>query len=355
MHRRVLVLDRGELDDVCGVLAGLGLDVFRCASGAGPEAIPEAALLVAGGVEPQAASAFTARARHSVWITGAGVDASREALRELGFAYRVRRPVHLEALRLFFVHLLFEGEDRRSEVRTPIGVQVSATTGSRWEKATLLDLSARGCRLQMTQPPEPGDTVEIALPLLAPSHPRLCLPGRVTRVDWDPRLATRNLRAAAVSFDDLDEDVRASLAAMLDEFGAVPPSEAPPEAPAASRGERRTPRARFHRKVPAFDDESLRLLVARDLSTGGMRVAPAPGVHLGDRLHVAVYGDPHEEPLVLWATVLRDDGPEGLALGFDRLDVQATAFIERVIEALPRLDRLDADDGRTLVGRILGD
>src|SRR5262249_49800599 len=51
---------------------------------------------------------------------------------------------------------------------------------------------------------------------------------------------------------------------------------------------RRGTRAAYSRRVPAFGERAMRVLVARDLSVGGMRVERLGGLSLGDRLHLAI-------------------------------------------------------------------
>ena len=107
-----------------------------------------------------------------------------------------------------------------------------------------------------------------------------------------------------------------------------------------SSDRRRNHRATFSAKVPAFGSSALRVLVGRDLSTGGMRVEANPNIAIGDRLHLAIYGTPDDEPLLIWATVERDDGERGLELTFDELHEVFQKRLERIVVSLPSVESL---------------
>jgi hypothetical protein len=86
--------------------------------------------------------------------------------------------------------------------------------------------------------------------------------------------------------------------------------------PADRRNDERIP---YDERVVALDEEAARVLVGRDLSKGGMRIAATPLVQVGDILRVALHSGTQSEPLVVIAHALRDDGDEGIALGFESL------------------------------------
>jgi hypothetical protein len=103
---------------------------------------------------------------------------------------------------------------------------------------------------------------------------------------------------------------------------------------------RRERRSAFGAKVPAFGSRALRVLVGRDLSVGGMRVEQNSAISCGDRFHLAIYGEPGEEPMLVWATVARDDGDRGLAIAFDELDGSIATRLERLVTSLPAVESL---------------
>jgi hypothetical protein len=138
-------------------------------------------------------------------------------------------------------------------------------------------------------------------------------------------------------------------------------TESTVELPAALRsanaqGRRRSQRSVFAAKVPAFGSRALRVLIGRDLSAGGMRVEPNLDLAIGDRLHLAIYADPGEEPLLVWATVERDDAERGLGIAFDELDDDVTAKLERLVISLPAVESLhdsEVDAMGTVVTEML--
>jgi hypothetical protein len=124
----------------------------------------------------------------------------------------------------------------------------------------------------------------------------------------------------------------------------------------AGRERRRERRGAYDKKVPAFGTRALRVLVARDLSQGGMRVERFSGLEVGDRLHLAIYGAADQEPFLVWATVTRDDGAEGMALVFDEVHPQVAEQLEKVVADLPAIESLHDDEARamgTVVTEIL--
>ena len=87
-----------------------------------------------------------------------------------------------------------------------------------------------------------------------------------------------------------------------------------------------------------------------------MRVERFSGLEVGDRLHLAIYGAADQEPFLVWATVLRDDGAEGMALAFDEVHPQIAAQLEKVVADLPAVESLHDDEAHamgTVVTEIL--
>lgn len=123
--------------------------------------------------------------------------------------------------------------------------------------------------------------------------------------------------------------------------------------PAASADDRRaTPRHPYAAKVPAFGTRALRVLVGRDLSVGGMRIESNPDLEVGDRLHLAIYGDASEEPFLVWGTILRSDGRGGTAVVFDPVHPSIAKQLEALVASLPAVESLH-DDEATAMGTVL--
>jgi hypothetical protein len=124
----------------------------------------------------------------------------------------------------------------------------------------------------------------------------------------------------------------------------------------ASEERREGPRGAYPMRVPAFGDRAMRVLVARDLSIGGMRIEKDGTLEIGDRLHLAIYGDANEEPLLVWGTVERDDEEGGMALVFDEVHPSVAQQLEKIVADLPAVESLHDDEARamgTVVTEIL--
>jgi hypothetical protein len=407
----VLLLDDGELDDVQECLEELGVAFGRVRGGAIVRQTPAPARLLVSTPRRIEAVALppsgSEEAKRLVRIVVVNEDSTtlREQLRRIGFDYLVRRPVHPEALRLLLMRSLYAGEERRGEERVPMGIEVSFRTGLLPRRATMADLSSRGCRLLSGYALEPGRRVSVHLPDGRPDP--LVVRGQVVRISLDEHLGPDGPYSAAVAFDALPEPERERLAGVLARrsvgtatlVGAADEALVPPEARAddlrrvglavdvrvapesrpprpvavvdhdeaadeeesgAEEGSgaerRRSPRGAYSRRVPAFGTRAMRVLVARDLSVGGLRVERLGGLSLGDRLHLAIYGRAGEEPTLVWATVARDDGAEGIALVFDEVGSETAERIEKVLVDLPAVESLHDDEARamgTVVTEIL--
>jgi hypothetical protein len=119
---------------------------------------------------------------------------------------------------------------------------------------------------------------------------------------------------------------------------------------------RQNKRGAYDQTVPAFGNRALRVLVGRDLSVGGMRIARLPGLETGDRLHLAIYGEPGDPPFLVWGTVSRDDGERGMALVFDPVEPEVGHHLENLVGGLPAVESLhdsEVDAMGTVMSEIL--
>ncbi len=396
----VLLLDDGELDDVQECLEEMGIAFGRVRGGAIVSKTPPPSRLListprridAVSLPPEGSEA----AKKLVRIVVVSEDSTtlREQMRRIGFDYLVRRPVHPEALRLLLLRCLYAGEERRGEERVPMGIEVSFRTGLLPRRATMVDLSSRGCRLLSSYALEPGRRVCVQVP--DKQRDPLLVRGQVVRISLDENLGPGGPYSAAVAFDTLPDADQERLRNMLakrvvgnaklvgatgDELmlppeargedlrrvelavdvRVAPNPELPHPVAVAVEGEsdfedegasgperRRTARAAYSRRIPAFDERAMRVLVARDLSVGGMRVEHLSGLAVGDRLHLAVYGSAAGDPTLVWATVARDDGPDGIALVFDAVSSETAERIEKVLVDLPAIESLHDDEARAM-------
>jgi hypothetical protein len=236
------------------------------------------------------------------------------------------------------------------------------TSEARQELEWILQEHAKGpVTLSENEAAEPGAAeVGLAYGGLPEGAPRREALPNLRRVRFQVDVRLSNAQALAASEPEPPVEARPP----------EPPVEArPPEPTPAARASGRTPaleaspsdrrkrhRGAFERKVPAFGSRALRVLVGRDLSTGGMRVEGLSELELGDRLHLAIYGDPGEEPFLVWGTVSRDDGAGGMALVFDEIHPSIGQRLERLVAGLPAVESLDDAESAamgTVVSEIL--
>jgi hypothetical protein len=325
----------------------------------------------------------------------------RKMLQRVDTDLLVRQPVHPAALRLLILHALYRGPEKRRASRVSVGAPVRFRSGLRRRPAILAELSTRGCRLMVDSGCHravPDRLVTIVLPPEVTDDKRsLSVRGHVMRVSSAEagtdviavlfellREAARKRLESIVSAHShgpavLDEAVALSLRSLPiipeaaepspitpDDAEPLPslsedteplrvilegpepspaiPEDADPQVPDLddtadeSPSERRLEdRHTLSRRVIALGDEAARVIIGRDLSVGGMRIDSIPGLALGDRLKVAVHIRSDGQPLVVSTEIVRDDGPEGMALRFVDLSPAAHAYLEEMIGALPRI------------------
>ncbi|HEY5657516.1 MAG TPA: PilZ domain-containing protein [Myxococcota bacterium] len=398
----VLVLDDGELDDVQKMLEGLEIPFGRVRGGAiAPGTPPPKDLLIATPrrinvvkINPDGGAAEPPM---RMVIVNEDSNTLREHLRKVGFDYLVRRPVHPEALRLLLLHCLYRGEEKRGDPRVAVGFEVSFRAGLLNRKATLADLSVRGCRLLSHTRFEVGKRIKLQIPEALETGDPFSVAGRIIRVDFDPKAGEGGLYSAGVLFDRVSDTAREALEIIIEDRAQGPatlrrnqarrvgkepdqpptPGEDPSSrvdievdvrleqdgepggtALSAKAGEerRQNRRGAYEQTVPAFGNRALRVLVGRDLSVGGMRIERLPGLEVGDRLHLAVYGDPGDAPFLIWGTVSRDDGERGMALVFDPVEPDVGHHLESLVGSLPAVESLhdsEVDAMGTVVSEIL--
>jgi len=301
----------------------------------------------------------------------------RAHLRRVAVDIIVRRPVHPTALRLLILHAIYRGPERRDRERVTIGSEVRFRSGLLPRQATLTELSIRGCRLLSQRPAQRDKSVKLYVPARVTGSKPLSLTGTVLRCGPAPselpgvfvmgirfdrtnpirlRLLSDTLKkhrqGPAVLSRPASPDPSAHGAShdpTLDpaafagtKAGAVTEiqAEAPPE-PAPER--RDVDRHSYEKHVVALGPEATRVLIGRDISEGGMRVDPSCGLALGDSLQLAIHASARDEPLVVQADVVRDDGDSGMILRFEELDEVQRRELSRIITHLPLLATNEAE------------
>jgi c-di-GMP-binding flagellar brake protein YcgR len=273
-----------------------------------------------------------------------------------GFDFLIREPVHPAALRVLLLRALYRGAEARRAPRVACGHPVTFKTGFWRQKATLIDLSPRGCRLLVAKPVKEKSELTLQIPKdLAGGRP-LELVGHAVRVVPAERECGRDGETiVGVRFAPVEGDTRTRLRALLSErvlgpailsASAAQPSPESARASASRRPTRVHKRAPYDRKVTAMDGNDGYMLMCRDISVGGMRIEPVEGLVVGSRLELAVQLSAREEPFLVDATVVRDDGELGLALQFAWIAPEAHERLHALLEKLPSIEGLQ-DDSRS--------
>ena len=418
---RILILDDGELGEIADMLERLHVDHTRLRGGhVGEDLPPPTHLLIttprrAMAVRPPGSKDRAPGEALRIIVVDEDSNEMRRMLRRMGFQLLVRRGAHPEVWRLLVERSLFQGDERRTDPRLPVGAPISlasfkesragdAATPAR-TSALLVDISNRGCRLAADEPLQPGARISLAIRLDDQGGDVLHLRGRLVRFSTLPPASDHGYSAAMLFDRDLPEPDRVLLTHLLNDLAvgpgslsygpaeALPPCESPvipgltldaETDPAVHAGveieieqqtpvrderaevvelnRRRSPRGAFTGGVvatnttPGVDGRDRRVLIGRDLSAGGMRIEKTPGVRVGDRYCLAIYGPASHEPFVLHARVHRDDGERGFALAFVDVPRATARDLEKLVACLPDVESLEegeADGMGAVISEVL--
>ena len=353
----VRIADDGELGDVRQLLDQLGVEWLR----ADEEPERPTALLIS---TPQHVVGSRAGQAHAAPVAFRIVVAdkmTRGLQREIERSrpdFLVSRPIHAAALRLLILHALYVGPERRASARLALSAAIRFRTGVFSRSAMLVELSRGGCRLVAERVPAQGENLTVILPREFTGGAPLALAGRVVGSDpaggFEP-----GEEACSIAFEPLDNEKRRALRGLLarQSVGGTSLPTRPDRQPvgvpdgaksrkrakkggakqAESSERRRSPRRAYARPVLASSSGAARVLIGRDLSSGGMRVAPDGDLIVGDELKLVVYGPAGSSPLLLRSVVLRDDGSDGCVLRFQDLSPEMVAELDSWTARLPHL------------------
>ncbi len=352
----VLLIDDGELDTVNGMLEQLGADFERVPGASlrppAPQAetllVTTAALARRLGIRRE----VDARSPRATWVAFVSNEPPAEngPLAARGFDFLIREPVHPAALRVLLLRALFRGAEARRAPRVACGHPVTFKTGFWRQQATLIDLSPRGCRLLVAKPVKEKCDLTVQIPKELCAGRALELSGHAVRVVPAERECGKpGETIVGVRFAPVEGETRSRLRALLAERVLGPAIVATGAAAERAAGsERRRParvnkRAAYDRKITAMDGGSGYMLMCRDISVGGMRIEPVEGLVVGSRLELAVQLSPREEPFLVDAVVLRDDGEQGLALQFAWIAPEDQLRVHELLEKLPSIEGLQPD------------
>ncbi|HXV37065.1 MAG TPA: PilZ domain-containing protein, partial [Myxococcota bacterium] len=285
----VLILDDGELDDIQLIVEDLAVDFARVRGGAiAPNTPQPKALLMAtprriSAVSEIASSSTGGDAPVRVVVVDQDSKTLRDQLRQVGFDYLVRRPVHPEALRLLVMHSLYRGEEKRGEPRVAVGLEISFQTGEIPRRATLVDLSTGGCRLISSFELESGKRILVTLPESVGATESITLEGKILRSSYDKRIGEKGMHSAAVRFENLSSDLKHELEWIIEDKIGGPPALNAGKGPAAPSPEqaaqpytvkRPQPSRAKRRTLLEKDSEVLKRDPRAEGATPGARRAP---------------------------------------------------------------------------------
>jgi hypothetical protein len=374
----VLLLHDGELDDVRALLEQLGADYMHLRGGEIPERIdPPEKLFIATSRRAMIAGEWpsgrsTSSQPFKIGVVSEDSNTLRGMLRRIGFDLLIRRPVHPYALRLLILRALYRGDERRQESRVPIGYEISYRSGVRRKKAMLMELTSRGGRLLSDNPATVGSRLTLDLPSQVTGGRSMQLRAKVIRSVAEDHGTRRDQYAVGLYFEKLKPVKRRQLLEILKKrasgpvvlpesmaraTGAVTSSpdaadrrggRTPIAAAGSIEDRRKNPRAAFEHTVRSLDEEANLVLMGRDLSVSGMRIEPHRGLEVGTKLRLAIYGAPREEPFVVRARVVRNDGDEGVGLRFEQIASGVASRLESLVAGLPSVESLRGGEANAL-------
>jgi hypothetical protein len=328
-----LVLDDGELSDVRDALASIGV---RWSDAPGDASGREVALLVTTAARARALGEQGPAPRHHLHLVV--TDPQDGPLVGVPCDFAVQRPVAASVLRLLAERAGYEGPERRRNMRVAIGAPVEVQCGDRTREAILAQVSASGCGLVANAPLEAGARVAIRVPPDLTAPRRLTLAGRVlgarhtTTADgdtWD----------VSVGFDPLPLGDRVTLRALM----AGQPVDFRPRGDAGLDEAGPTGRPPRRRRLGATGTGS-RVVIARALSSRGLRVERDPILSEGDLVVLTLHGGGDVAPVSLPASVRADGGGSHWFLAFSAIDPQTDAALARLRDSVAGLASQDGAD-----------
>jgi hypothetical protein len=390
----VLLLDDDELDHVHRMLKRIGADYVRLQGHKIGRSVEKPRDLLISSCQrtlemPRLKSPAGVHL-DPVWVCVHSQDflPLRERLKDLGVHFLVHSALDAESLRLFLLQLLYRGPNRRAQPRLPLGDTIRyALANGPLQPAKLAVLSSDMCRILSTQPAEPEAAVNIVLPESLGGREGLELQGHVVRcAECEARSGERAF-SLVVRLASIEAEAQAQVERLVrgEQIGTrVTPlaerathaqephaPEACDEAQQPSRDEahqppatmetapeverRRHSRRDYDRRVLVldFDDSGAsHAAMGHDLSLEGVRIVGAPDLAVGSAATLALYGGEREEPVVVEATVLRDDGAAGVTFTFRSLSESQQRGVEKLLEGVAHLESL-RDDSRDRDGVVL--
>lgn len=292
-----------------------------------------------------------------------GQNVSRTLRKELErhpCEFVVEMPIEPTAFRALIEHAIYRGPERRRGLRAMIGGEVKLKAGFWTKKATLMQLSERGCGVLLEQPLSPEE-VTLRLPTAWTDGHKVELRARL--LDQHMQAGEGNL--ASFAFTKLDVATRKRLRQIMKSqarhgslmqpggHGVADPQSSkqkPPEtSPSQAAEKRRSTRKPFEKQILATLRGQAQAVTSRDISAGGMRLAPDPEISEGDELKLALYGGKGTPPLMLRGIVVHADDARGLGLEFVDIPERMQERLDAIVNDSPISGPVDATSGRSKV------
>jgi hypothetical protein len=356
----VLVVDAGAYPACADVLALIGSDFVRSA---GPGVFPGSwwprDLLVTSAAAGRqlAGRGLPDGEPRPLWICLHAEDVEASELAAAGADYLVRAEPEPglgpdpELLRLLFLHALYQGVERRGELRLLCSQDVEYVVGGQRASGQLMDLSRSGLRLLGPRPLEPETPLELHLPAALDPGPPLAYPARVRRSAAALRGPDGRERSSIVArFAPSSSATHAARIARVLETCA----QSTHPALESGRSDRERRFAARHRyagvaAVRCLDADEYCIVQGGELSLSGMRLAFHPGLDIGSELTIGLHTG-RDQPSVMLRGRVRHHDPSGLGVEFSGLRAAESGALRRLIEELPRLGAVctgEGPDGRS--------
>ena len=273
----------------------------------------------------------------------------RAQLQRFRCNYIVEENFHRTALQLLVLHSLYQGPERRKLDRVALAEPIKLKVGWRTRKATLIQLSPRGCGITGGGNCPIDTDVTLTLPKSMTGGTSMVLRARVvgksSAKNEEQQLALVFTSLSGVKLRDLKKvmDRMAGGNSRMTpnlEIGAGTSKERPAKKTVRLsdfkfENRRKNLRGEYSERVLAAAKGSARALIGRDLSIGGMLVEPNADLVVGEQIKLILFGHSDKEPIVVHASVLRDNGSLGMALRFGELGCATQARLEELVESLP--------------------
>lgn len=220
--------------------------------------------------------------------------------------------------------------ERRLALRVPVGFAVVVREGFRRLRAEVIDLSLTGCRLRFDEPITEDRRPWIWIPAGLGGRLPHPVQAEIAWTDSQPGAPTGHcqvgMRFRRFPFR-AERRLERVLHALLARVARAEPALVEPE---ERRGDAR---AAYTRPVIARGGGTPRVLLGRDLSTGGLSVEARNGLAVGQRLQIALHAG-GRTPLVLTAEVVRTGAGGAAGLRFRDLSPEQRQCIDRLLVEL---------------------